>query len=107
MSETKETTDKTLSVGRKPLSLKRTVESGHVRQSFSHGRSKSVVVEKKKKRTISGSGEAEAGGAQSESVDARAHGGGGLSSGEMDARARALQHARVQADQDAQDAAAE
>ena len=56
MTETKETTEKTLrgDAPRKPLSLKRTVESGHVRQSFSHGRSKSVVVEKKKKRTISG-----------------------------------------------------
>ncbi|MGB5949270.1 MAG: translation initiation factor IF-2 associated domain-containing protein, partial [Parvibaculum sp.] len=38
--------------GGKTLSLNRTVESGHVRQNFSHGRSKSVVVEKKKKRTI-------------------------------------------------------
>ena len=38
--------------GGKTLSLKRTVESGHVRQNFSHGRSKSVVVEKKKKRTL-------------------------------------------------------
>ena len=57
MSETKETTDRTLrGETRKPLSLKRTVESGHVRQSFSHGRSKSVVVEKKKKRTIAGAG---------------------------------------------------
>ncbi len=55
MSETKESTDKTVPAGaRKPLSLKRTVESGHVQQKFSHGRSKSVVVEKKKKRTISG-----------------------------------------------------
>ena len=53
MSETKETTDKTLTGGRKPLSLKRTVESGHVQQKFSHGRSKSVVVEKKRKRTLS------------------------------------------------------
>jgi translation initiation factor IF-2 len=42
--------------GGKTLSLKRTVESGHVRQNFSHGRSKSVVVEKKKKRTISPGG---------------------------------------------------
>jgi translation initiation factor IF-2 len=57
MSEIKETTDKTLrGDARKPLSLKRTVESGHVRQSFSHGRSKSVVVEKKKKRTITAPG---------------------------------------------------
>jgi translation initiation factor IF-2 len=55
MSEPKEFTDKTARPGaRKPLSLKRTVESGHVQQKFSHGRSKSVVVEKKKKRTISG-----------------------------------------------------
>ena len=61
MTETKETTEKTLrgAAPRKPMSLKRTVESGHVRQNFSHGRSKSVVVEKKKKRTISGPGGAE------------------------------------------------
>jgi translation initiation factor IF-2 len=34
------------------LTLNRTVDAGHVRQSFSHGRSKPVVVEKKKRRTI-------------------------------------------------------
>tara|TARA_B100000029_G_scaffold484733_1_gene537279 strand:- start:5242 stop:7893 length:2652 start_codon:yes stop_codon:yes gene_type:complete len=34
------------------LELKKTVESGHVRQSFSHGRTKTVQVEKKKKRTF-------------------------------------------------------
>ncbi|MCL4765568.1 MAG: translation initiation factor IF-2 [Hyphomicrobiaceae bacterium] len=55
MSETKETTEKTVLTGaRRPLSLKRTVESGHVQQKFSHGRSKSVVVEKKRKRTLAG-----------------------------------------------------
>ena len=53
MSETKDTTDKTIrGGGRKPLSLQRTVESGHVRQNFSHGRSKSVVVEKRKTRKL-------------------------------------------------------
>ncbi|MGD9827293.1 MAG: translation initiation factor IF-2 [Hyphomicrobiaceae bacterium] len=54
MSETKDTTDKTAQPARSSstLSLKRTVESGHVRQNFSHGRSKSVVVEKRKRRTI-------------------------------------------------------
>ncbi|MGB1464298.1 MAG: translation initiation factor IF-2 associated domain-containing protein, partial [Parvibaculales bacterium] len=36
----------------KTLSLKRTVESGQVRQSFSHGRSKSVLVEKRRKRIL-------------------------------------------------------
>ena len=36
--------------GRKPLSVGRGKDSGTVKQSFSHGRSKQVVVEKKKKR---------------------------------------------------------
>jgi translation initiation factor IF-2 len=58
MTETKDTTvDKTLRGGaRKPLSLQRTVESGHVRQNFSHGRSKSVVVEKRKTRKLTAPG---------------------------------------------------
>ncbi|MGH6913673.1 MAG: translation initiation factor IF-2 associated domain-containing protein, partial [Geminicoccales bacterium] len=34
------------------LELKKTVDSGMVRQSFSHGRSKSVAVEVKRKRNI-------------------------------------------------------
>src|SRR5271168_3996112 len=34
------------------LELKKTVETGQVRQSFSHGRSKVVTVEVKKKRTF-------------------------------------------------------
>ena len=38
------------------LTLNRTVEAGHVRQSFSHGRSKPVVVEVRKKRTIASPG---------------------------------------------------
>jgi translation initiation factor IF-2 len=38
------------------LNVRRTVESGHVRQSFSHGRSKSVLVEKKKRRSIGSAG---------------------------------------------------
>ena len=38
------------------LTLNRTVDAGHVRQSFSHGRSKPVVVEKRKKRTIASPG---------------------------------------------------
>ena len=38
------------------LTLNRTVDAGHVRQSFSHGRSKPVVVEVRKKRTIASPG---------------------------------------------------
>ena len=53
MSDTKNTGgDKTLHVPSKTLSLKRPVEQGVVRQSFSHGRTKAVVVEKVKRRTI-------------------------------------------------------
>jgi len=52
MSETKNPGDKKLGVGSKTLTLKRGVEQGTVRQSFSHGRSKQVVVEKVKRRVI-------------------------------------------------------
>jgi translation initiation factor IF-2 len=48
------TPEKTLSVSPKTLTLKRGVEQGTVRQSFSHGRSKQVVVEKVKRRVIEG-----------------------------------------------------
>ena len=59
MTDSNDQTDKTIRVGaRKPLSLQRTVESGHVRQNFSHGRSKSVVVEKKKTRRLGTEAEA-------------------------------------------------
>ena len=54
MTETNKTTGEKLSVAStKTLTLKRSgVEQGVVRQSFSHGRSKAVVVEKVKRRTI-------------------------------------------------------
>ena len=121
MTESKDTTDKTLrSGGRKPLSLQRTVESGSVRQNFSHGRSKSVVVEKKKTRKLGGPGDggvetvaplatfveppklqsakpAAPGEAQS-TVDApRGQAQRTLSGEERDARARALAAARERA----------
>ncbi len=57
MSDTKSDDDKTLSVTpKKTLTLKRPgMEQGTVRQNFSHGRTKSVVVEtKKRKFSISG-----------------------------------------------------
>jgi translation initiation factor IF-2 len=52
MSETKTPGDKKLSVSGKTLTLKPRIEQGTVRQSFSHGRSKQVVVEKVKRRVI-------------------------------------------------------
>ncbi len=51
MADTKTPDGKTLSVGSKTLSLKPRTETGVVRQSFSHGRSKQVVVEVKKRRS--------------------------------------------------------
>ncbi len=45
---------------RAPLGLKRTVETGKVKQSFSHGRSNTVVVEVKRRRILGKPGEAEA-----------------------------------------------
>jgi translation initiation factor IF-2 len=50
MVDTKAPGDKTLSVPSKTLTLKPRVETGTVRQSFSHGRTKQVVVEKRGKR---------------------------------------------------------
>ncbi len=45
---------------RAPLGLKRTVETGKVKQSFSHGRSNTVVVEVKRRRVLGRPGEGEA-----------------------------------------------
>ncbi|WP_072371654.1 translation initiation factor IF-2 [Hyphomicrobium sp. NDB2Meth4] len=115
MTETKDNTDKTLRGGaRKPLSLQRTVESGHVRQNFSHGRSKSVVVEKRKTRKLSGPGSGEPEVASAAPVAeapvarrpipaapverATPAVGRGLSNEERDARARALAAARERDD---------
>jgi translation initiation factor IF-2 len=60
MSDIDETDGDDQSGDKKPLSLKRpgrlelrkTVDAGQVRQSFSHGRSKAVTVEVKRKRTF-------------------------------------------------------
>src|SRR3984957_18263227 len=46
--------DKKLSVPGKTLTLKPRVETGTVRQSFPHGRTKQVVVEKRGKRRVGG-----------------------------------------------------
>jgi translation initiation factor IF-2 len=54
MADKNTTGDKKLSVPTKTLTLKPRVETGTVRQSFPHGRSKQVVVEKRGKRRIGG-----------------------------------------------------
>ncbi len=119
MTETKDTTEKTMRGGaRKPLSLQRTVESGHVRQNFSHGRSKSVVVEKRRTRKLGGT-ETEASPvevhepepqvatkkpAKADTVapekSAATPAGRTLSEDEREARARALAAAKIRNDQE-------
>ncbi|MDA0306683.1 MAG: translation initiation factor IF-2 [Proteobacteria bacterium] len=68
MAETKEQKKgKKLGLSRPgTLELKKTVETGQVRQSFSHGRSKMVTVEVRKKRTFA----LDAGGKMAEVTDA-------------------------------------
>lgn len=65
MSDSKE--DKPV-LGRKPLGIKRTVESGQVQQQFSHGRKNTVVVEVKRRRVLGKPGES-AGGAPAPQPD--------------------------------------
>src|ERR1051325_3157555 len=54
MTESKTTGDKTISVGKPRLTLKRGggVERDSVRQTFSHGRTNTVQVERKKRRVV-------------------------------------------------------
>jgi translation initiation factor IF-2 len=49
-------TDNKPTLGRKPLGLKRSVEAGEVKQTFSHGRTNKVVVEVKRRKVLGKSG---------------------------------------------------
>ena len=63
-------TDKPKLGTRPPLGIKRTVETGKVKQSFSHGRSNTVVVEVKKRRILGRPGETPAAAAPEVKVEA-------------------------------------
>ena len=72
MADSKDT-EKTLRASSpKTLTVKRNVEQGVVRQSFSHGRSKSVVVETVKRRTIAPAGDKKAATTDAKRASARA-----------------------------------
>src|SRR5215470_728471 len=100
MVDTKTPGDKTLSMPSKTLSLKPRVETGTVRQSFSHGRSKQVVVEKRSsKRRLPGETAAPAT-ARGGAAPAAPRSGSGvvlrtLTEDERSARASALADAKV------------
>ena len=103
MAETKQDEEKKPLTLTRPgrLELKKTVESGVVKQSFSHGRSKTVAVEVKKKRTFrrGESGrmaevkEEAAQSAEGAFVEKKSSAGPMLSQAEREARMRALKQA--------------
>ncbi|MDH5488839.1 MAG: translation initiation factor IF-2, partial [Rhodospirillaceae bacterium] len=116
MSESK---DKNKGDAKKPLrisspgklELKKTVETGQVKQSFSHGRSKMVTVEVRKKRTYapdSGGNMAEVSGPAKKlakeafTPDVKdVFDGTGLTNHEKESRARALEDAKIRAEEEA------
>jgi translation initiation factor IF-2 len=105
-NNTDDTSDEKSGAGRKPLTLSRGTGSGTVRQSFSHGRTKQVVVEKKKRKIMT---PAEAAAAAASAPEAGTRSSGppardplaeaarkaGLSREELVARQRALEQKSV------------
>jgi len=94
MSETKDTDTPS---GRKPMTLKRTQGAGTVRQSFSHGRTKNVVVEKKRRRVVTSKGAGDGASKHELSPEQKAAKALGLSEEEVRRRQAALQVARAAA----------
>lgn len=99
MSSTNEQDRKKLSLGsgRSKLSLGKTVETGQVKQSFSHGRSKTVQVEVRRRRPSSPA----PGSREAAIAAAKAGGGKGgreLTTEEREARARVLEQAAKRPD---------
>jgi translation initiation factor IF-2 len=89
--------------GRKPLGLGGGARSGQVKQSFSHGRTKSVVVETKRKRVVVPKPGASSGGGAVPSPAAgdAARRPAGISDSEMERRLAALRAAKAREAEDA------
>lgn len=96
--------------GKKPLGLGGTPRSGQVKQSFSHGRTKSVVVETKRKRVVvpkpGAPGAAPAQGGKAHLGDPKKRP-AGISDAEMERRLAALRAAKAREVEDAERRAAE
>ena len=84
--------------GKKPLGLGGAPRSGQVKQSFNHGRTKSVVVETKRKRVVvpakPGAGTAGAGTGATHLGDPSKRP-AGISDAEMERRLAALRAAKI------------
>ncbi|MAM63467.1 translation initiation factor IF-2 [Maritimibacter sp. UBA3975] len=90
--------------GKKPLGLRGGPRSGSVKQSFSHGRTKNVVVETKRKRVVvpkPGSGGGSGGGAGSPATDPSKRP-AGISDAELERRMKALAAAKANEADEAQ-----
>ncbi|MBV2359647.1 translation initiation factor IF-2 [Thalassococcus sp. CAU 1522] len=91
--------------GKKTLGLRGGARSGNVKQSFSHGRTKNVVVETKRKRVVVPKPGAAAGKAAAASGTAAPASGAkrpaGISDAEMERRLKALQAAKAREAEDA------
>ncbi|MEN8659059.1 translation initiation factor IF-2 [Marivita sp.] len=91
--------------GKKTLGLRGGPRSGNVKQSFSHGRTKNVVVETKRKRVVvpkPGASQSGTGGSASAAVAAAGNKRpAGISDAEMERRLRALQAAKAREGEEA------
>ncbi len=94
--------------GKKPLGL-RGARPGQVKQSFSHGRTKNVVVETKRKRVVvpkQGAGAKAEGGAAAAAAGDPSRRPAGITDAEMELRLKALQAARAREADEARERAA-
>ena len=93
--------------GKKPLGLRGGSRPGNVKQSFSHGRTKNVVVETKRKRVVVPKPGAGRDGASATIVGDPSRRPAGITDNEMARRMKALQVARAREAEDAAKRAAE
>ncbi|KPP89152.1 MAG: translation initiation factor IF-2 InfB [Rhodobacteraceae bacterium HLUCCA08] len=92
--------------GKKPLGVR--PRSGSVKQSFSHGRTKNVVVETKRKRVVVPKpGAAKTGGAQAPAGGDPSRRPAGISEAELERRMKALAMAKAREAEDAEKRAAD
>ncbi|MCK8484387.1 translation initiation factor IF-2 [Aliiroseovarius sp. S2029] len=94
--------------GKKTLGLRGGARPGQVKQSFSHGRTKNVVVETKRKRVVVPKPGASSGGGKTSSVagDPKKRP-AGISDAELERRMKALQAAKARESEEAEARAAE
>ena len=96
--------------GKKPLGIRGGPRAGSVKQSFSHGRTKNVVVETKRKRVVvpkPGASKPAAGGKPGGAGGDASKRPAGISDAEMERRLKALQAAKAREAEEAEKRASE